>query len=53
MLFDDLYSAEVSVSGEAGDVEEQPPMGALTGELKTAGDRSQLAGKHRLTAWSP
>ena len=52
MLFDNLYSAEVSVSGEAGDGEE-PSVEALTGELKTANDFSQLAGKHRLTAWLP
>ena len=58
MLFDDLYSAEVLVSGEAGDGEkpgeEEPSVEALTGEqLKTTDDRSQLAGKHRLTAWLP
>ena len=58
-LFDDLYSAEMSVSGEAGDgeepgEEEQPSVEALPGEqLKTADDCSQLAGKYRLTAWFP
>ena len=57
-LFDDLYSAEVSVSGEAGDGEEpgeeEPSVEALTREqLKTTDDCSQLAGKHRLTAWLP
>ena len=61
-MFDDLCSAKVSVSGEvgaeAGDGEEsgeggQPSVEPLNEERKTIDDHSQLAGKHRLTAWLP
>ena len=56
MIF--VRSADVSVSdevgAEAGDGEGgQPSVEPLKGERKTMGDHSQLAGKHRLTAWLP